>query len=204
MIKVGLTGGIACGKSVVRRYFESSDVATLDADAIVHKLLGPDTDVTNAIVETFGNVLSPEGSVDRKALASLVFSDEEDRHKLNAIVHPEVWRAIEEFFEEAKTRGEPLALVDAALMVETGSHEYYDVLVIVTCSEDLQRERLMARDCLSASEAKQRIAAQMPIGEKRGYGDYVIDTSESFQRTIARAEEVLSELRSSAGDVDHQ
>ena len=115
-----------------------------------------------------------------------------------------MWCAIEEFFEEAKRRGEPLAFVDAALMVETGSHECYDVLVIVTCSEDLQRERLMARDCLSASEAEQRIAAQMPIGEKRRYGDYVIDTSGSFQRTIARAEEVLSELRAPADDVDHK
>ncbi len=203
MIKVGLTGGIACGKSVVRRHFESSGVATLDADTIVHDLLGPGTEVTHAIAETFGEVLAPDGSVDRKALASLVFSDEEDRRKLNAIVHPEVWRAIEEFFAEAVGRGEPLAVVDAALMVETGSHERYDVLVIVACSEDLQRERLMARDCLSAREAEQRIATQMRIAEKRRYGDYVVDTSGSFQRTIARAGEVLSELRAAAGDVDH-
>ncbi len=205
MIKVGLTGGIACGKSVVRRHFESSDVATLDADAIVHDLLGPGTEVNHAIAETFGDdVLSPEGSVDRKALASLIFSDEENRRKLNAIVHPEVWRAIEEFFAEAVGRREPLAVVDAALMVETGSHERYDVLVIVACSEDLQRERLMARDCLSVREAEQRIAAQMPIAEKRRYGDYVIDTSGSFHRTIARAGEVLSELRATTGDVDHK
>lgn len=202
MIKVGLTGGIACGKSVVRRHFESSGVATLDADAIVHDLLGPGTEVTHAIAETFGDVLSPEGSVDRKALGSIVFSDDEGRRKLNAIVHPEVWRAIEKFFAEAVGRGEPLAVVDAALMVETGSHERCDVLVIVACSEDLQRERLMARDCLSAREAEQRIAAQMPIAEKLRYGDYVIDTAGSFQRTIARAGEVLSELRAAAGEVD--
>jgi dephospho-CoA kinase len=199
VIKVGLTGGIACGKSIVRRHFESQGVATLDADEIVHDLLGPDTEVTRAVADTFGDVLAPDGSVDRKALGAIVFSDEAARRKLNAIVHPGVWRAIDAFFKRAEESGEPLAVVDAALMIETGSHERYDVMVIVACSEDVQLERLMARDGLSTSEAHRRISSQMPIAEKRSYGDFVIDTSGSFHRTIDRADQVLAELRALAG-----
>jgi dephospho-CoA kinase len=198
VIKVGLTGGIACGKSVVRRHFESCGVSTLDADAIVHDMLGPGTEVTRAIGETFGDVLASDGSVDRRALGGIVFSDDEARRKLNTIVHPEVWRAIDGFFAEAEKKGEPFAVVDAALMVETGSHERYDVLVVVACSRELQIERLMERDNLSAREAEKRVASQMPIEEKRRHGDYVIDTSGSFHRTISRADEVLAELRAAA------
>lgn len=195
MLKVGLTGGIACGKSVVRARLAERGLATLDADAVVHELLGPGTETTRKIGERFGpGVLSPDGSVDRKALGAIVFRDEASRRALNAIVHPRVWEAIDDFFREAERRGERLAIVDAALMVETGSYRHYDRVVVVHCRAEQQIERLMKRDALSREEAEGRLRAQMPIDEKKTFGDFLVDTSGSIGETLSRTDEVAGEL----------
>src|SRR3990172_9631168 len=185
VLKVGLTGGIACGKTVVGRRVEEGGIPRFDADAVVHRLLQSGTDVTRQIAKSFGEaVIASDGSVDRKALGAIVFTDEEARKKLNAIVHPGVWREIERFFEERERASDPVAVVDAALMIETGSHRRYDVLVVVHCLPELQLERLMARDGLSREDALRRIRSQMPMEEKRPVADLLVDTSGSIAQTL--------------------
>lgn len=195
MIKVGLTGGIACGKSLVLRRLKARGIPTLDADAVVHRLLGPGSVVGDEIRRSFGeSVVSEDGSIDRKALAAIVFDDPEKRQRLNAIVHPRVWNEIGRFFQEAGEAGASIAVVDAALMVETGSYKTYDHIIVVHCRPEQQVERLMARDGLSRSEAEKRIAAQMPIEEKEGYGDFLVDTSGSLAESEARIDELIEAL----------
>jgi dephospho-CoA kinase len=199
VLEVGLTGGIACGKSVVRRRLAEAGVPTLDADAVVHRLLGPGTETTEEIGRAFGGgILGPDGAVDRKALGAIVFADDEARARLNAIVHPRVYEAIEAFFESARRSGAPLAVVDAALMVETGSYERYDRIVVVHCAPAQQLERLVERDGLSRAEAERRVAAQMPIEEKIAYGDELVDTSGTLDETLTRTDAVLERLRAAA------
>jgi dephospho-CoA kinase len=196
VLKVGLTGGIACGKTVVRRRLEERGIPTLDADAVVHRLLQAGTDVTLRIAERFGDaVIAPDGSVDRKVLGAIVFRDEEARKKLNAIVHPGVWREIERFFGEREKASDPVAVVDAALMIETGSYRRYDRVVVVHCRPDLQLERLMARDGLSREDALRRMSAQMPIEEKLPFADFLVDTSGSIEETLKKADDLVTQLQ---------
>jgi dephospho-CoA kinase len=198
MLKVGLTGGIACGKTVVRRRLEERGIPTLDADAVVHRLLQAETDVTRRIAETFGEtVIAPDGSVDRKALGGIVFADEEARKKLNSIVHPGVWREVERFFDEREKASDPVAVVDAALMIETGSYRRYDRLVVVHCRPELQLERLMARDGLSREDAERRIRSQMPIEQKLPFADFLVDTSGTIEETLKRTDDLASRLKGS-------
>ncbi len=196
MLRVGLTGGIACGKTVVRRRLEERGIPTLDADAVVHRLLQSGTDVTRRIAKSFGEaVIASDGSVDRKALGAMVFTDEQARKKLNAIVHPGVWREIESFFDEREKASDPVGVVDAALMIETGSYRRYDRVVVVHCRPELQLERLMARDGLSREDAERRIRSQMPLEEKRPFADFLVDTSRSIEDTLKQADALASQLR---------
>lgn len=198
MLKVGLTGGIACGKTVVRRRLEERGIPTLDADAVVHRLLGSGTEVTRQIAERFGeSVIAPDGSVDRKALGAIVFADEEARKKLNAIVHPGVFREIERFFDERERASDPVAVVDAALMIETGSYRRYDRLVVVHCRPELQLERLMAREGLSREDAERRIRSQMPMEQKLAFADFLVDTSGSTEKTLEQTDDLASRLQRS-------
>ena len=196
MLRIGLTGGIACGKTVVRRRLEERGIRTLDADAVVHEILASDAEAIGEIVREFGDsVAAADGTIDRKALGAVVFSDPSARERLNAIVHPRVYREIEEFFSRMSEAGEPLAVVDAALMIETGSFRKYDRVIVVHCRREQQRSRLMARSGLSAEDAERRIAAQMPIEEKRAYGDFLVDTSGTLEETLARTDSLADELR---------
>ena len=195
MLAIGLTGGIASGKSVVRRRLEERSVKTLDADLVVHDLFAAKTTVTEALEARFGpDIVTPNGSIDRKTLGTMVFKDEKARKDLEAIVHPAVSEAIDAFLKKAKKKGESLAVVDAALMYETGSYKRYDLVVVTYCPSNLQKERLMQRDHLSSEEADKRIAAQLPIEEKKQRADYVIDTSTTMTETLYRTEELLEAL----------
>lgn len=196
MLTVGLTGGIACGKSVVRRRLEERGVPTLDADAVVHRLFTAESDLVEPLAAAFGRgVLAPDGSVDRKALGKIVFDDPSAKAKLEALVHPRVYEAIESFLRDARERGEALAVVDAALMIETGSYRRYDVVLVVHCREDQQLARLMARDGLSREDARKRIDAQMPIEEKVRYADQRIETSGTLEDTLAAVDAWLDATR---------
>ena len=194
MLRVGLTGGIACGKTVVRQLLEGRGAFTIDADEIVHRLMGSGTNLTGRIAEAFGpDVLSPSGAVDRSRLGRIVFSDPAERAKLNALVHPEVIREEKRLLREAEDRGVAVAVVDAALMIEAGTYRDYDRLLVVHCPRALQLERLVARG-LTSAEASRRVDAQMPVEEKKAYADCLIDTSGSLADTERQVEEVWEKL----------
>ncbi|HEX9724576.1 MAG TPA: dephospho-CoA kinase [Vicinamibacteria bacterium] len=199
MLRVGLTGGIACGKTVVRRLLADRGAFTIDADAIVHQLMGAGTDLTRRIADAFGpDVLSPEEAVDRTKLGRLVFSDPSERSKLNALVHPEVIREEKRLLREAEGKGVDVAVVDAALMIEAGTYRDYDRLLVVHCPRALQLDRLAARDGLSRTEAARRVDAQMPVDEKKPYADFLIDTSGSLADTERQVQAVWEKLRNDA------
>ena len=198
MLKVGLTGGIACGKTVVRELLADRGAFTIDADAVVHQLMAAGTDLTRRIGEAFGSgVLSADGSVDRTSLGRLVFADSSARSKLNALVHPDVIREEKRLLREAEGRGVGIAVVDAALMIEAGTYRDYDKLLVVHCPRALQLERLAMRDDLSPAEAARRVDAQMPVEEKKPYADFLIDTSGSLADTERQVEQIWKRLGSS-------
>lgn len=195
MLAVGLTGGIACGKTVIRRWFDARGVPTLDTDRVVHGLFAAGTDVTQDVRARFGaHVIAADGSVDRKALGTLVFQDAAARESLEAIVHPRVFEAIETFLDNNRNRSADVAVVDAALMYETASYERYDRVVVAYCPSEMQQQRLMIRDGLSPEQAQRRIDTQMPVEEKRDRADYVIDTTGTIEQTLQQAGTVLKQL----------
>ncbi len=197
MLRVGLTGGIACGKTVVRELLAGRGALTIDADAIVHRLMDAGTDLTRRIGEAFSSdVLSPDGSVDRTKLGRLVFSDSSARWKLNALVHPDVIREEKRLLREAEGSGVDIAVVDAALMIEAGTYRDYDKLLVVHCPRALQLERLVQRDGLSRAEAARRVDAQVPVEEKKPYADFLIDTSGSLADTERQVEQIWERLGS--------
>jgi len=182
-LDVGLTGGISCGKSVALRLFAALDCFTLDADAIYHKLIMPGRPIYNRLVEEFGpSIVDGRKRIDRVVLGEIVFSDPDALARLNAVSHPLV---VEE---------EELIITDAALMIEAGTHKRYDKVVVVSCSPDLQVERLMRRAAIDEEAARRRIAAQMPIEEKRRFADYVINNDESIEALKREVEEVYNYL----------
>ncbi len=198
MLRIGLTGGIASGKSVVRRVFERAGIPMLDADRLTHDFLAPGGELIQAIVQEFGrefgDVRDSTGGVDRSKLGGIVFSDPAARERLNRIVHPEVRRAIQEFLEQRSAAGAAAAGVEAALMVETGSAKTYDRLVVAHCPPEQQIERLLARSSLTEAEARARIAAQMPVAAKMAAADDLVDTSGSLPETEERARRLVGEL----------
>ncbi len=149
------------------------------------------------MVAAFGEeILNSDGTLDRAKLGALVFADADKRAALNSILHPYIIARQDERLREWEAR-EPngIAVVDAALMIESGGYKRFDKLIVVHCREDVQIERLMQRNKLSRAEAEQRIAAQMPQDEKKKFADYLIDTSEGFEDTRKRTAEVYEQLR---------
>jgi len=198
MLKVGLTGGIGCGKSHILREFHKLGVYTIDADEIAHEVILPDQSAYEQILQTFGpEILASDRTIDRKKLGEKVFSDEKAREKLNRIVHPlvleEVARRVAKF-EEREDPTSPIIMVDAALMVETGSYRKYDSVVVVYCPPQVQLQRLIARDRLSEEEALQRIESQMPLLEKIKYADYIIESSGKLSETKEQVKPIFTKL----------
>jgi dephospho-CoA kinase len=150
-----------------------------------------------AVVENFGEeILASDGTLDRARLASIVFADEAKRLRLNHVLHPFIIARQDEILREWE-REDPdgIAIVDAALMIESGGYKRFDKLIVIHCRPEVQLERLMLRDKLTIAEAKQRIASQMAQEEKQRYADYLIDTSDGFEPTRQRTSEVYKELR---------
>lgn len=198
MTRVGLTGGLASGKSFVGRAFEQLGCHVIRADEIGHELLSPGTAVYDAVVARFGRgILDADGRIQRKKLAAEVFDDPGKLTILNSIVHPAVFQREEEFLTAAAAR-EPdgIAIVEAAILIETGSYRRYDRIVLVVCTEEQQIERAMHRDGCTRQDAESRLRRQMPLTEKRKYADYVIDTSGPKESTIRQTRKVYQALRS--------
>ena len=198
MLKVGLTGSIAVGKSFVCDVLRGAGIYVLDADQTARDVVAPGTKGLAGIVEAFDcEILRPDGSLDRSKMAKLVFTDDVKRKLLNSIVHPLVIEAQDRWIHEIELQDPSgIAVIDAALMIESGGYKRFDKLVVVWCSPEIQLARLMDRSGLDESEAKQRIAAQMPQDEKKRYADHLIDTSAGFDDTRRQTLELVTELRS--------
>jgi dephospho-CoA kinase len=200
MVKVGLTGGIASGKSIVCAFFSRLGARVLDADILAREAVEPGRPAWIKLRETFGpEFFHRDGSLNRRSLRRLVFRDPEKRRQLNEIVHPEVIRAVREWLE-AMGRREPHAvlLVDIPLLVEVGAVKGFDRVVLVSVKEEIQLARLMKRDRLSLDEARKALEAQMPLREKLAFADYVIDNDGSLEETKLQTEAVWRELLSLA------
>jgi dephospho-CoA kinase len=200
MLRVGLTGGIACGKSHVLRRLAEQGLATLDLDSVSHQLLEPEGAAYAEVVAAFGEgILGPGRRVDRKALGARVFGDEPARERLNAIVHPKVRDEEARRAAAHAASGGTVFVTDAALLVETGVHLRFDRLVVVHCSPEEQLRRLMRRDGISMEAARARVAAQMPIEEKRRFGHWQLETSGPLAATDLKTDALAGELLALAG-----
>ena len=196
MLRVGLTGSIGVGKSFVGSVFAQLGCRLLDADDTAREVVSPGTEGLKNIVNEFGpEVLQSDGGLDRKVLGSIVFANPDKRQRLNAILHPRIIERQDEIlnaWESDDPHG--IAIVDAALMIESGGYKRFDKLIVVHCRPEVQLERLMLRDGLSLAEAQRRIDSQMPQSEKQKFADYLIDTSDGFELTRQRTTEVYNQL----------
>jgi dephospho-CoA kinase len=197
MLRVGLTGGIASGKSTVAEMLRARGCRVIDADRLAHNLMAPGQPAYDEIEREFGRaVLAGDGSVDRSRLAAIVFADRGRLARLNEIVHPRVIDACEaEFARLAREPFHDVAIVEAALLVEAGYHRRLDKLIVTWCRPEQQLERLLAKGSLSREQAEQRLAAQMSPEEKRRHADYVIDTSGTLESVAAQVDDALKALR---------
>ncbi len=197
MLRVGLTGSIAVGKSYVSGVLAELGCRVLDADVVSRRVVEPGAAGLGRIVGAFGErVLRPDGTLDRAAVSAVIFKDGAKRDLVNSLLHPLIIAEQDEVlrrWEREDPRG--IGVVDAALLIESGGHARFDRLVVVHCRPEVQLERLMRRNNLSRGEAAARIAAQMPQEEKLRYADFKIDTSGSFEETRRQTVEVYAELR---------
>jgi dephospho-CoA kinase len=192
--RIGLTGGIATGKSHVRGRFENLGIPTIDSDVLAREALAPRSAGIAAVAERFGRkVFKGDGSLDRDALAKIVFSDPESRKALEAIVHPYVRRRTDEWFATLDVRRHPYAIADIPLLYEVKRESDFDGVIVVACSPEIQLRRLLDRD-ISKPEALQRLAAQLPLDDKIARADYVIRTDGSFEETDRQVEALHARL----------
>ncbi len=197
MLIVGLTGGIASGKSTVSKVLKEEGAYLIDADQIARELVQPHTPSWQALVETFGEeILQKDGSVCRKKLAAIVFSNPEKRKRLNQLLHPRIKAEIKQRMKAVGQR-EPdaIVVVDAALLVETGDYREMDCLILVYSTEAQQIERLRERDGMNREEARRIVSAQMPIEEKLKVADFVIRNERSLEEVKRKAQEIFERLK---------
>ncbi|WP_456393027.1 dephospho-CoA kinase [Persephonella sp.] len=201
MLKVGLTGSIGTGKSTVARLLEREGAYVIDADRIVHDLLNRQ-DIREKIRSLFGDVFREDGSVDRKKLAKIVFSDETKKKQLESIIHPEVFKEIEKFFSSIRKKDpDAVAVAEVPLMIETGSYKNYDVVVVVYAPFELQLKRLLEKG-MDRDEAIRRIKSQMSPEEKVKYADFVIDNTGSLESLEKQVKKLYRKLKKMAEKKD--
>jgi dephospho-CoA kinase len=197
MLRFGLTGGIASGKSTVAAMLRELGFPVLDADRLAHQLIEPGTAAHEEVVREFGRgILDAKGRVNRSKLGALVFADRGKLEKLNAIVHPRVAEATRLQFDAWEREGKSVAFVEAALIVEAGMHKSLDGLLVAWCTPEQQAARLRERG-LSEAEARSRIALQMPQDEKLRHATEKIDCSGTLEETRRQVEALAARLRSS-------
>jgi len=200
MFIVGLTGGIASGKSLVARVFKDLGAHVIDADRIVHDLLEPDQSACREVLDHFGkDILLPNGGIDRRKLGEIVFNDPEERAWLNSCLHPKVFHVYTTQVKHLQCR-QPDAIVifNAALLIETGYHRNMDRVVVIYADREQQIERLSLRDKFTREQALARIASQMPLAEKRAHADYVIDNTGNREDAEVQARKVFQKLKRDA------
>ena len=200
MLRVGLTGGLASGKSFVAAQLAALGCHVIRADDLGHAVMAPGGEAWGAVVAAFGNsILKDNGEIDRRRLGELVFDRPERLAALNAIMHPPIFHRQERLVAEAEA-GDPngIVVVEAAIMFETGGNVRYQKIIVASCSPEQQIERAMHRDRMSRAQAEARWARQMPLAEKVQRADYVIDTSGTKEETVRQTTHVYQTLRSIA------
>ena len=197
MILVGLTGGVACGKSSAARLFQDCGAILIDADVLARAVVERGKPALKDIARVFGRkCLLSDGALNRPALAKIVFGSPAKLKKLNAIVHPRVARAQAKMAREIAVQ-EPRAVIiyDAPVLIEAGAHERMDKIIVVSADEQTQIKRLCNRNHLSKTEALRRIRSQMPLEQKIKMADYVIDGTLSYEQTKHEVQRIFSELK---------
>jgi dephospho-CoA kinase len=197
MIKVGLTGGYATGKSFVAAELERLGCHVIYADRLGHQVLEPDGEAYGPTVEAFGReILGRDGRIDRKQLGAVVFRAPELLEKLIGFVHPAVFRLEEKMLADFQARSpHGIAVIEAAILIETGRYKVFDRLILTVCDEATQIERGMKRDGLTAEQVRQRLSKQLPVEKKTSYADYVVDTSGEKQETIQKVQAIYRDLK---------
>lgn len=201
LLVVGLTGGIASGKSTVSAMLEASGIPVIDADELAREAVLPGQPAFDEVVAAFGRqVVGPDGRLDRARLGGIVFADPAARARLEAIVHPRVFeRERARLAEIARRQPGGVAVVDAALLLESGNFRWMDAVVVVAAPREAQIERLVDRRGLSRADAEARVAAQWPLERKRAMADYEIDNGGSLEATRRQVEALAAELVRRAG-----
>jgi dephospho-CoA kinase len=223
LLRVALTGGIATGKSVCLSHFAARGAPVIDADTLARRAVAPGMPALDAVTRRFGpGILGPDGHLDRATLGRIVFADATARRDLEAIIHPIVYEGITRWFADqqdrltdarAKTPASAarheidlpgFAVAGIPLLFETGRRYELDRIVVAACTPEQQLARLMARDALSELGARQRIAAQLPIEDKRARADFVVDTSGTLEETERQVTAVFDQLKREAGVADRR
>jgi len=197
MLLVGLTGGMCAGKSSVSTMFAELGCLIIDADQLSRKLVEPDAPAWKRIVKLFGkDALNRDRTLDRKKIAGIIFEDGAKRKLLNSILHPLIIKEEERLVKEAASRGDHrIAIVSAALMIETGTYKRFEKIVVVACSKEIQIERIMKREKVTRKEALQRWSAQLSSREKKKHANYIINTSGPFSQTRKQVVQIYEKLR---------
>jgi len=197
MLIVGLTGGVASGKTAASQALKEEGAYIIDADQIARELVQPHQPAWNELIRAFGKeILQEDGSLHRKKLADKVFADPKQRKRLNQILHPRIKEEMDRRTKEIGQKDpEAIVVIDAPLLVELGDHHEMDKLIVVTSTQTQQIERLKDRDGISPEEALRILSSQMPLGEKVKLADFVIGNEGSLEETKKRAREVFKELK---------
>jgi dephospho-CoA kinase len=194
---VGLTGGIASGKSTVTAMFRELGAQVIDADEVARDVVEPGTPGVEEIARRFPGVVDASGRLDRTELGRRVFADPAERRALEAIVHPRIREEVARRLEALARAGEEVALYDAALLIENGLQKGMDGVIVVWAPESLQRARLAARDGLDEAAVTARLRAQLPLADKRAHATWVVDNGGSLDETRAQVRRVWEEIRQS-------
>ncbi|WP_276748614.1 dephospho-CoA kinase [Gemella morbillorum] len=189
---IGITGSIACGKSLVSNYLQEKGYTIIDADKIGHMALEND-EVKKQLVNKFGKSILKDNEVNRVTLGKLVFENKENLKELNNIIHPQIRKNISEQIQVHKN--EKLVFVDVPLLFEAKFDDLVEKIIVISLDEKIQLERLMNRNSLSKEEAVQRIKSQIPVREKEKLGDYVVDNSFTQENTYSQVDRILEKLK---------
>lgn len=197
MLTVGLTGGYASGKTTVAKELERLGCYLIYADKLGYQALQPTGEAYGPTLQAFGpEILKPDGTINRSKLGAIVFASPEKLALLNSIVHPAVYRIQDQLLQElAEEHPHRIAVVEAAILIETGRYKIYDRLIVTACSEQLQIARAMARDGLTEKQVRTRLRSQLPVADKRAFAHYVIDTDGTTPETLEQVAAVYTDLR---------
>lgn len=195
MVVIGLTGGIASGKSTISNMLMDMKIPVIDADVIARDVVKPETDTLKRLVKKFGeDILNIDGTLNRKKLSNIVFNDRESLKQLNLIIHPAIKNAIMNKLNEYKKSKEKYCVVDAALLIEANFIDIVDCVILVYVNRKTQVERLMNRDKISMEEAERKIDSQMSLDEKMKYADYLVDNNHDVENTRLQLKSIIKEI----------